>query len=602
MNFKTACGRYGAALRFAAFFTGFYILLMLGRFCTTAAEVKLIWYQGYHIVCAAVFALVCAMYGYSRRTTGLLLFTSLVWFCAALCKRGSGMVLSEREIVQTVETGVAMYAVCAVIFRLLCYGRGAVCKVLKIIVGVLFALSLLMPLLVSGYYVVSGGHMLSANILLTLFQTDCAEVISYLREQNLPLWAVSVAAVIMFAVAAAVVFGREKPAGGRALMAVNTLLAVYLVFGVFPKLNSSFIINTVIRISDTLKEYSEYDEISALRGERIAKLQKTVKSSAEPQLHVVVMGESTVRGHLSAFGYAQKTTPELDKLVAGGAKHIFLFPQAYSNNIQTVMSVQFALTSQNQYDGLGLKDAWSLTEVASAAGFETYWISNQMHQTTYDTPIKTIADGADHRVYINESSGGKLRTTYYDAELAEYFPAPAEKGKTLLIFHLMGCHNVYNDRYPGQFEKFSASESGRVNTYDNCVLYNDYVLSLLYEKAAADPRFMSFTYLSDHGEDPDKGLTHDYSKFTWNMAHIPFYQVFSDKFAAENPDITAALAANSGKYWTSDLLYNELLHILGISGAPGENKKYDISSDGYGMSRKNLTIIEGTRHISEDNN
>ena len=47
--------------------------------------------------------------------------------------------------------------------------------------------ALLFPLLIWGYYAVS-GHVLSATIVLTLFQTNGSESLAYLKSQNLFVW------------------------------------------------------------------------------------------------------------------------------------------------------------------------------------------------------------------------------------------------------------------------------------------------------------------------------------------------------------------------------------------------------------------------------
>ncbi|MBR1600585.1 MAG: phosphoethanolamine transferase [Alphaproteobacteria bacterium] len=512
------------------------------------------------------------------------------------------MVLTEREIVQTIEVGVSFYAIFSIIRYIISYcNKKWISYTLNLCNNIAFSVAMLPSLLVIGYYVVSDKHMLSANILLTLFQTNYEEVVSYLVEQNIVVWILSVLAIIIIMTFFIYLFSKiKRNSDNFKMLTCNIILMTYMVISVFPKLSSSFVIGMIERVSDTLQEYKEYNNISAARAKRISHLHSVIKYNEQPQLHVLVMGESTVRHHLSAFGYSRQTTPWLDKLIEQN-KNVVLYPKAYSNNIQTVMSVQFALTSQNQYNNSVLTDAYSITEVASAAGYDTYWISNQMHHKSYDTPINTIGNGADHQVYINEFWGNKLLTMYYDEKLADYFPEIKENSKTFIIFHLMGCHNVYNDRYPESYEFFKDGNDDRVNAYDNCVRYNDYVLSLLYEKAVQNPNFMSFTFLSDHGEDPDKGLTHDYSKFTWNMAHIPFFNIFSQKFAEQNTEIINTLKNNSGKYWTSDLLYNEMLHILGISNAPDENEYFDISSVYYNMPYDKLTIIEGQRYIKDDN-
>ncbi len=71
-----------------------------------------------------------------------------------------------------------------------------------------------------------------------------------------------------------------------------------------------------------------------------------------------------------------------------------------------------------------------------------------MHFTAYDTPISAIFNGADKQIFINDYYGSKLLTTYYDETLADHFPKLEANKKTLIVFHLMGCHNLYIDRYP----------------------------------------------------------------------------------------------------------------------------------------------------------
>ena len=44
------------------------------------------------------------------------------------------------------------------------------------------------PLLGIGYGIVSGGHALSADLILAVFQTNPGEALSYLKEQPLFLW------------------------------------------------------------------------------------------------------------------------------------------------------------------------------------------------------------------------------------------------------------------------------------------------------------------------------------------------------------------------------------------------------------------------------
>ncbi len=587
-------------IKFFLYFFGYFVFLAFARTLTSVSVLSFNMYHGYHLFTACIFAAICALWKYNKTNTLLLLLTSLLWFGAILCRRATGMVLTEREILQIIETGMALYAIFSLIRYLSSYlSQKWFHLVINFCNNILFLIAFLPAILIIGYFVVSNGHILSANILLTLFQTNYDEALSYIKDQNTALWIISIMIIFFICIIFITLFSKIKREGNNYnILILNILLVIYIIVAALPKISSNFVIGMLLRVHTTLQEYKEYDKISVMRNNRIKQLKKIIKYDTTPQLHVLVMGESTLRDHFSALGYKRKTTPWFDKELSENP-NVILYPHAYSNNIQTVMSIQYALTSQNQYDNTTLADAYALTEVASAAEYDTYWISNQMHNKSFDTPIKTIADGADHQIYINDFWGSQTLTMFYDEKLVEHFPKTNKNGKTFIIFHLMGCHVLYNDRYPPEYAIFNDGRNARINSYDNCIRYNDYVLSLLYNRAKKEPHFMSFTYVSDHGEEPNK-FGHDYSKFTWDMARIPYFNIFSPQYGTMRAEILDNLHKNHNRYWTSDLLYNQILHILGINNAPGENAKYDISSAEYNMARDNLTIIEKEKHIRDD--
>ena len=586
---------------FSAHFLGFYLLLIGLRLFTTAATINILLHQGYQITFSLIFALICTLYNFRLKNMLMYGAVILLWFSAAFCKRNAGMVLSEHEIIQTVGTGIIVYSFCAILVYALSYIRSNWLRIcLKFIVLVFFAACMLPPLLVIGYHIVSDGHLLSASILLTLFQTNYEEVKSYLIEQDIVLWSISSAGITIIIGLMAYCLGSLKyNEKHNKIFALTLAFGAYLFFGMLPKFTSSFVLGMIINVQKTLQVYKEYNEGAAERQARLQELKKVLSTSETAGLHILVMGESSSRDHMGVYGYKRANTPWMSSILADNP-NAFLYTNVYSTNVQTVESIKYVLTELNQYEEKSLLDAHSITEIASAAGYDTYWISNQKRFNTADTPITAIANSANHRVYINEYVGHKSMTTYYDEKLSENFPELPTGQKTFIIFHLMGCHAVYTDRYPSSFENFSDGDNSRVNHYDNCIMYNDHVLSLLYDTVSQHPDFMSFTYLSDHGEDPDKGITHEISKFTWHMAHIPLFTVFSETFARLHPDIIATLNEHKNSYWTSDLLYNTLITFMGIKNSPDERPDFDIAAPKYNMTRDNLTIIEGTRFIKDD--
>lgn len=52
----------------------------------------------------------------------------------------------------------------------------------------------------------------------------------------------------------------------------------------------------------------------------------------------------------------------------------------------------------------------------------------------------------------------------------------------------MGCHQLYTERYPFEYQKFDRKVS-KTSEYDNAILYTDYVVSRLYDLVKDNPNF-----------------------------------------------------------------------------------------------------------------
>jgi heptose-I-phosphate ethanolaminephosphotransferase len=168
---------------------------------------------------------------------------------------------------------------------------------------------------------------------------------------------------------------------------------------------------------------------------------------------------------------------------------------------------------------------------------------------------------------------------------------------------MMGCHGSYQDRYPDTFKKFTVINKDpdkSISSYDNCVFYNDYILKKLYETVNSKSNFKGMVYLSDHGEEPDAMKNHEASKFTWQMARIPFVMFFSEQFIRESDRVFRTLNNHKELFWTNDLLYDVLIDIMGIQNAPGYAPAMDIASEKYKMNRHSLKTLHGSKKIEAD--
>ena len=155
----------------------------------------------------------------------------------------------------------------------------------------------------------------------------------------------------------------------------------------------------------------------------------------------------------------------------------------------------------------------SLLTLFKQAGFQTYWFSVQSPVGFHDSPVSLYALEADHYKFINptdyQSQGA------YDGELLPLLQqALANPGqKKFIVLHTLGSHYRYSDRYPVEFEVFQPSirhshlglhdRQARellVNSYDNSILYLDYVADQIIRQLQQTGVISAMWYISDHGE------------------------------------------------------------------------------------------------------
>lgn len=457
-----------------------------------------------------------------------LVFTGL-YVSTAYIKRLTGMILPAQEIISAFLVGSTLFSLTAFLGY---WARQIPIPILRRFVLALLAVGftgeILFPAIFWGYYSIS-GHLLTADIILTLFQTNEAEVLAYLKSQNPAAWcitSVGLVVLLLLSLKSLQLFLRQS--AKRPGWVAVVLMAIVLGTAVhkLPKERNTFY--PVLVFKSAKQELANFKKYGEQKEKRLARLY------AMPALHrttggvyVLVIGESATRDHMGIYGYERGTTPWL----AGQAKtgKAILFTNGYANFTHTVPALTYALTAKNQYNKVSLEEAVSLVEVAKAAGYSTYWLSNQRKYSAWDTPIAEIASTADTQVWINEAAGtADTRTQYFDDELVRRLPKCEKGTNALIVLHIMGSHGAYEDRYPQSAAAFTG-KGKRIDAYDNSILFTDTVLRKIYDTVAAYPDFQTMCYISDHGEDPDNNAGHEATKFTWEMSHIPFVLWTSNK-------------------------------------------------------------------------
>lgn len=360
-------------------------------------------------------------------------------------------------------------------------------------------------------------------------------------------------------------------------------------------------------------EVSQFKRAQAKRKSGEIRFDASKRESGET--YIVIIGESLNKHHMGVYGYARETTPTLSKLAKEGK--LLLFDNVYSNHTHTVFVLDYALTEANQYNGKKFYESLSIIDVLKKAGFETYWLTNQPIYSIYDNMVSVIGTSADHVVALNTAIGGRATATpKYDGALIEkvqkVLEDDAEKNRVLFV-HLGGSHSTYAERYPKKtFTRFSgkiergvlgekAARVPTVNTYDNSVFYNDYVVGSILKLAQKIAQPALVLYMSDHAEDVISRLGHNSSMFTYQMTEIPMLMWMNEAYKKRYPDKYAALLAHNNRLFSNDLLYDTMIGIFGIETeryAPG----FDLSAKSYSFDPDAALVLHGKKHYAEKSN
>ena len=279
-----------------------------------------------------------------------------------------------------------------------------------------------------------------------------------------------------------------------------------------------------------IKESEEYNK---LESRNLFQLD-AVLTTEDPTLVVIVVGESCNRNHTSLYGYGRETTPRLK-----ARQDILVFDNVVSANSNTLYSVMNFLTENNMEHHRPLDSCIHIFDVLHSTPYQSYWISNQAPIGLWENGVTNLVQNADVKTFVNVTSSSSMESTQtasYDQQL--FVPlqsAISDTAKHKVVFlHLLGCHTQYNKRYPNDFALFEDKGDKRtrnINTYDNAVYYNDFIVdsvfSMLKTYSLSHPEVrVSALYFSDHGENVyDEGdyCGHNYSDKIPNAnVEIPF--------------------------------------------------------------------------------
>ncbi|MGB0891757.1 MAG: phosphoethanolamine transferase [Flavobacteriaceae bacterium] len=328
----------------------------------------------------------------------------------------------------------------------------------------------------------------------------------------------------------------------------------------------------------------------------------------EQEIYVLVIGETARKHNFSLYNYNRITSPNLDTIA-----NVFPFKNVNTNANLTSLSIPFILTRATPNNPEIKFTEPAVINTFKEAGFKSYWISNQ--SVGVGSVFGFYASLAD--VYKNTSIS--LDAANYDETL---FPVlndileDKSTNKKFIVIHTLGSHFRYNYRYPESYNKFKPSLSRElslentsdisrkeelINSYDNSILYTDFVLSNFINQLKKQKAISYLYYISDHGEnlyDDDRNkLMHGYVKATNYEIEIPLIIWTSKKYNNLYSNKIATLKNNLRARINSANTFHTLVDLANIK-YPTEklnksfaNKKFDSLQKRY-FYRSNKTVFK----------
>ena len=464
--------------------------------------------------------------------------------------------------------------------------------------GALLLVLLFLPFAQWVYYVMY-RCVIDVNGMLLIQNTDYNEVIEFARSYSI-LKLLGVVSLLLLldvsCIAASLYWPLAIGSGDWWRMAIGFGDVLFLTFYLWKPARGLFVRTGIMQLYQTVREYQ------AKNSRYVGELQKRISSLHvqslsvlnKPHTVLLVIGESASRQYMSAFAtMPEHTTPWLEEL-SRDSLHCTLFPNAYSCDIQTVPTLERALTELNQYDGGEFFSSCSIVDIAQRLGYRVSWFSNQGQIGAADTPITLVADTANVAKWTQQEIGKHQ----YDEALIDFLSELNPQENNLVVFHLMGSHFNYENRFTEEARQWGdATDHDRITNYKNSLYYTDLVLHRAFDYCREHLNLQTMVYFSDHAEVPNRHRQPGFDGFGY--LRIPLMVWIGDEYIKARPQRAKVLKRNQNRYWTNDLLY-ELM--CGLFDAESNHYRdvNSLASDNYRFQCEELTAMNGRICISED--
>lgn len=428
---------------------------------------------------------------------------------------------------------LGLYTLEGVLFSLITWPR-----VYRVAISTLIFINILIL-----YFMLQYNLVIDKHVAISLFTTDLREAGEYMT------WQLLVTLTVAFASAGLVVFGlhiefeQPWPEIKKRSFITMALLFIFVVnfflffkdYSFFLRQNKTFkhLIVPINYIDATIGAV----KIVRKKNQKLFNIHSNAHADTrwlnitKKAVYVFVIGETARAQNFSLDGYSRITNPQLSKI-----ENLISFTNVTACGTSTSISVPCIFDYRGRE---GFVDAnvnyTNLLDIAKNAGFDVTWIDNNTGcQGVCDRITQLPLDSLPE--YNDYCDSGNCFDMILVSGLKHVIET-SKAQKQLVVLHMLGSHGPkYYKRYPKEFARFQpecnqdqlsdCSQEQIVNSYDNTILYTDFVASELISYLNDHKNWnVQVTYVSDHGESlGEKGLYLHAMPFAFapkEQTHVP---------------------------------------------------------------------------------
>lgn len=305
-----------------------------------------------------------------------------------------------------------------------------------------------------------------------------------------------------------------------------------------------------------------------------------IDSNAKDLNIILIIGESARSDHFSLNNYQRETNPLLKK-----EQNLIFYPNTEACFPLTRVALPCMLTRATKNDRSKSLTEKSFISIFKKAGFNSLWVGTQGSRSVIDGPYIDLAKEADKLLLPGAEADFSNGHDEILIKYAENYLQQNKDKANLLILHTLGSHFHYEDRYPKKFQKFKpicfkkeffsdmrhCSKEEIINSYDNSILYTDYIISKVIDLVKDKNAIVIYT--SDHGESLGENNRYLHGAFgVKEQMSTEMIFWLSDKYIKNFPSNYLHLLTKKNDKISHDYLFYTMLGCGGVKSDINENR------------------------------